>query len=476
MPGIEYGYDLDKPRDECGVIGIYLSVEGEQELYEHGVDLREMLYEGLKAQHHRGHQNTGAGISVDGRNMAVIRGAGRPEKAFHGGADIFRLPARGRYAIGHNRYTTSGGPGGAQPVRFNTDRGDFVLAHNGNFYDQSTLLQGSVSDTTQLPSDSWVHGSVVADCIDKKWTTSGALIKTAKVAEGAFSFAAFSDHEIFGMRDPRGMRPLVLGRIGAMGWMVASETPTLKAVDAEFVREINPGELVVINKADKVSSIQYAQPDPRACVMESIYLSRPDHLDVGDRRYVSGRILAQEAPVDADMVVPVLGSAKRAAHGFADALNLRYKEAIKKVQDIRSFMAQASRQHIIEGKLDFDLKAMSDKRVVVIEDSAVRGNTLEVIGRILGPVVKELHFRIASPPFRGQCFYGVDIATKEELIMNRMSQDEFRRLSNATSLAYLSMRGLKEAYGHEICTGCLDGKYPTSVPVRLQTTRAAAQA
>lgn len=466
---------LDKPRDECGVIGIFLTLEGEQALYQQGRDMRQLLYDGLKAQHHRGHQNTGAGVSIDGESMAVIYGAGRPEKAFNDGEAMLTLPPRGRFGIGHNRYTTSGGADGAQPVKFKTERGDFVLAHNGNFYNQTRLVREAVTSTDELPSDSWVHGSVVADYIDQKWTAPGALIKSSKLSEGAFSFTAFNDHEIVGMRDPRGMRPLVLGRLGTYGWMLASETPTLKAVDAQFVREIQPGELVVINSADEISSIQYAQTDPRSCVMEGVYLSSPDHLDTGQKRYASGRYLAREAPVEADMVVPILGTAKDAANGYAHELKLKYVEAITKIKDVRSFMAAAeeSRKHMVRGKLAFDLDAMRDKKVVIIEDSAVRGNTLEVVCEILAPVVDELHIRIASPAFKGQCFYGVDIATNEELIMNRMSQNDFRRMIGANSLEYLSMTGLKAAFGDDICTGCLDGNYPTDVPVQLNTRRAA---
>lgn len=459
-----------KPREECGVLAIWLTEDGERDLQSLGISMREMLYRGLVAQQHRGQQNTGAGVGLDNQNMEFVREAGKAEDALTAEV-LHKLPLHGRYGLGHNRYTTSGGPNGAQPVHFRTELGDFVLGHNGNFHNREQLIDHAPYGASELPSDSWVFGSIVADNIDSGWALPGALIQASKVAEGAYSLVAFSNGEIVGMRDPRGMRPLVLGRIGAHGYVLASESPTLEAVGATFEREIASAEMIVINDKEGLASIQYAQPNPKLCALEDIYLSGEGHVGVSDKRTRAGQILAEEAPPpsDVEIVVPVLGSARIAAEAYANALGLPVVQAIEKVGKDRAFMARGDRRLVVAGKLIVHKELIRGKRLVLFEDSVVRGDTLSVLCEGIVEEAESVDVRVSSPHIKGRCSYGVDIATEEELIMNQMTENEFKDRLGVRSLKYLSLQGLKKASGNGICTGCFDLDYPTNpTPVKIR--------
>ncbi len=472
---VEIGREFDRPGEECGVFGLWLTEEGMHALHDDGISPRDLTYQALISQVNRGQQNTGLATSVDGKTIQVVTGHGSPDKAFDNGAKLTSLPEYARYWIGHNRYTTVGGELGAQPVHMTVNSGSHVAqVINGQFVNHRQLAHEWRH--TDKPSDSWVHGAIIADEIDAGWTLPGALIDTTEIAKGAFSIVAFHNGEMVGMRDPHGMRPLVLGELRDYGWVLASETPTLEAVGADFMRRVKPGELVTFS--DKgLNSIRYAEVKPAFCALEGIYLSRPEHGQTRGKRYLSGKILAAEAPVhrsEDTIVVPILGSAAAGAAGYADTLDIPLVDAVKKTKEDRAFMASGDRQAVVAGKLAIDLDAIRNKTVVLVDDSMVRGDTCEVVAQQVAQVAAEVHVRILSPPVVDRCFHGVDLKTKEELIANRSTREDFRAKIGAASLEYLSLKGLRKAFGKNLCTGCFTGEYPTEVPVELQHTEKSA--
>jgi amidophosphoribosyltransferase len=491
----EIGVEIQpKPREECGVLGIWLSEAGEAQLHNEGIELEvdgelqrihsivDLGYIALKRQAHRGRQNTGMAVSVDGSNIQVIRGKGGPEEAFENGALLQALPRRARFLVAQNRYTTNGGPEGAQPVTF----GDFALAVNGEFTNHSELAErGTRGDQ---PSDSWVHGSLVADDLDAGFTLPGALIESTDIAQGAYSITAMHRGNMVGMRDPRGIRPLVFGPLRDWGHVFASETPTMAAIGASYDRTVKHGELVTVS--DKgLQSIKYANLTQQYCALEGIYLSDAEHLSVRPKRYRSGLILAQESPVpNADVVIPILGSAQMAAAGYADGLGIPYVDILRKIKQVRAFMASGDRKEVARSKLavdmdklrgvfnelfeqdDIDLDRLKEMVAVVVDDTIVRGDTGEVVCEMLSPYFKEVHLRIASPEIVDNCDLGVDLKDKGALSANRMTAEEYCLQNGIASLAHLSMRGLHKAYGKKLCTGCFGGKYPFTVPADAAAT------
>ena len=460
--GIVYD-DARKLHEECGVAAVFLSEQGEAELLEQGVSARDIVYWALAAQIHRGQQNTGLAVTTDGHNFDVIRGKGPVASAFEDGARLDELPASGRIAIGHNRYTTSGGPLGAQPTKLLSNRGDIVLAHNGNFSNHLDLPEGTRGEQ---PSDTWLFTSGVADEMDAGYTLPSALIRMAKIAEGAFSIVAGAEGQLVAMRDPRGMRPLSLGRLGTYGWMLTSETGALDAVGATYERGIKRGELLTIDDRGP-NSIQYAsREDHRSafCAMEDIYLARPDHLNVREERISAGRILFEEAPLDVDLIVPILDSGREYAQGYAEASGIAYAEAIGKVANERAFMASGDRQMVVSGKHLIDPALIKDKRIVIIDDSIVRGDTLTVLTQgLMDAGANEVHIVIGSPPIEWPCFYGVDFPESNKLAMHESSVGRLKERFQANSLHYLSMSGLERAFGAGRCTACFTGDYPTDI-------------
>ena len=266
------------------------------------------------------------------------------------------------------------------------------------------------------------------------------------------------------MRDPHGIRPLVFGNLRDWGHVSASETPTLRSIDALYERTVKPGEVLLVGDSG-LQEIEYAESSLRHCSLERIYLADEEHMYVQGQRYHSGKVLAKEAPVRyADMVVPILGSAAACARGYADKLGLRLVPAIRKINDDRAFMSQEDRKAVVRGKIEIDLEAIKDKVVVIVDDSRVRGDTSEVICEIMAKHTRELHIRFGSPRIVDNCYYGVDLKNRDELSAVRMTDEQYREITGVKSIKHLSLQGLHKAYGRRICTGCFTGQYPTTVP------------
>jgi len=469
----EIGFELfDRPREECGVLGIRYNERGHEAVLHGEIDPYQIAYTALVSQANRGRQNTGLASSVDGKFFDIVTGEGGPEKAFNDGEDLKKLPFAPKYLVGHNRYTTVGGANGAQPVHFPTDFGDMVLAGNGEFSNHEDLSEEA--RPYDWPSDYWMWGSRVADEIDGGFTLAGAMIRMASISEGAYSIAGMHDQNMVLMRDPHGVRPLFYGRIGEYGWASASETPTLEKVGVDIfdIREVPHGEVIVIDDKGP-TSLKYAEAELAFCSMEKIYLSSILDKRVRAERHGSGFIMAEESPVEADLVLPIMGSALMAAAGFADALDIHLDiEAIAKKRG-------ASRNFMEYMKLMRDLKKnpkhiltidhLEDKRVVVVDDSVFRGDTLKGLLDPIIDVAAETHIRIASPRITKTCDKGVAIKTPEELIFNQISERAFVESlgtkKKVASYHHLSMGGLIKAYGRELCTDCFtDGLWPVKRP------------
>jgi amidophosphoribosyltransferase len=442
--------------EECGVFGVF-NVSNASEL----------AYYGLHALQHRGQE--GAGIVVsDETRLFGIKNEGNVRFVFPE-SNLKKLT--GQHAIGHVRYSTSGGGGllNVQPFLFRHGSGDFALCHNGNIVNSKQLksqLERSGS-IFQSSSDS----EILAHLIQKE--TRSSRIKAIQEAliylEGAFAFLLLTNDTLYAMRDKHGLRPLSIGAFNG-GFVVASETCALDAVGAKFVRDILPGEIVMMTK-DGIKSESYS-PDTqeKICAMEYIYFSRPDSdllgLNVHRARKACGRQLAKEAFVDADIVIGVPDSSLSAASGYAEATGISYELGlIKNKYSGRTFIepSQELREKGVKMKLAPVRSVIANQRVVLIDDSIVRGTTsMRIVSMLKEAGAKEVHVRIASPPIVAPCFYGVDTSTMDELISARHDIESLRVLIGADSLAFLSIEGLKEALGHSrICHACFTKDYPT---------------
>jgi len=459
---------FDKFREECGVVGIYQHPEAET-----------LAYLGLHALQHRGQESAGI-VTSDGMSLHIHKGMGLV-------ADIFTEKKlsriRGTLAIGHTRYSTTGDSAilNAQPIMVQSNKGMIALAHNGNLTNAQDIrarmeAQGSIFQTT---SDTEVIVHLIAQ--SREQTLPDAMADALRRVEGAFSLVMISRDRVFAARDPRGFRPLAMGRIPAGGdqrqdtIVFASETCAFDLIGATYDREVKPGELVIVGPEGTTSRFYASAMPQSSCIFEHVYFSRPDSRVFGrsvqDSREELGRQLAREAAADADIVVPVPDSGVTAAMGYAaeSGIPLRFglirnhyvgRTFIEPQQSVRDFGAKL--------KLNPVRSLLEGKRVVLIDDSIVRGTTSRKIVRMIRNAgAKEVHMRISCPPTISPCFYGVDTPRKKELIAANNSVEQIRQYIGADSLSYLSLDGLKKAC-HDgekttYCTACYTGVYPTNL-------------
>ncbi|HET7185625.1 MAG TPA: amidophosphoribosyltransferase [Terriglobales bacterium] len=457
---------LDKFREECGVVAIYGHPEAST-----------LAYLGLHALQHRGQESAGIAAS-DGSNIRVHRAMGLVGDIFTA-AVLAGLP--GALAIGHTRYSTTGDSAllNAQPIRVDCNKGMIAVAHNGNLVNASDIRarlesEGSIFQTT---SDTEVIVHLIAH--SREQALPDAIADALRRIDGAFSLVILTRDRIFAARDPRGFRPLSVGRIPASGTRVndavafASESTAFDLIGATFERDVRPGELVVVGP-EGIQSRFYAPAAPQsACIFEHVYFSRPDSFvfgrTVNDSREALGRQLAREAPVDADIVVAVPDSGVPAAIGYAAESGLPFRVGLIRSHYVgRTFIEpeQRVRDFGVKLKLNPVRSVLAGKRVVLIDDSIVRGTTSRKIVRLVRNAgAREVHMRISCPPTISPCYYGVDTPSKRQLIAANKSVEEIRQFIGGDSLAYVSLEGLKTACGEgeqtNYCTACYTGEYPT---------------
>ena len=453
--------------EECGVFGIY------------GVpDAANLVYYGLHALQHRGQE--GCGIVACGEDQVLrrFRGEGLVHEVFDE-QRVAGLP--GQMAIGHVRYSTTGGGGldNVQPFLFHHITGDFALAHNGNLVN-SEQLRNYLEDRGSLfqsSSDSEILAHLIRKDSKEGHRPRILAIKEAlNMIEGAFAFLIMTKNRLYVCRDKHGLRPLSLGKLGE-GYVVSSETCALDAVGAKFVRDIEPGEILCIDHHGLRSSYYSDFRHHYMCAMEYIYFSRPDsnieQVNVHSFRKLTGRYLYEEAPVKADIVVGVPDSSLSAATGYAEASGLPCEMGLLKNKYIaRTFIqpSQALREKGVRMKLSAIASVVEGKRIVLIDDSVVRGTTSRrIVGMLREAGATEVHLRIASPPITSPCFYGVDMSTYEELICAHKSLDQVREILGVDSLAFLSREALyKAGKRSELCLACFTGDYPTYLYQRIE--------
>jgi amidophosphoribosyltransferase len=458
----------DKFRDECGVVAIYSHPEAET-----------LAYLGLHALQHRGQESAGI-VTSDGMTLHIHKAMGLV-------ADIFTEKKlsrmRGTLAIGHTRYSTTGDSAllNAQPIMVQSNKGMIALAHNGNLTNAGEIrarmeAQGSIFQTS---SDTEVIVHLIAH--SREQTLPEAIADALRQVEGAFSLVMISPDRIFAARDPRGFRPLAMGRIPALPGqrqdtiVFASETCAFDLVGATYEREVKPGELIIVGPEGIASHLYTAALPQSSCIFEHVYFSRPDSRVFGrpvqESREQLGRQLAIEAPADADLIVPVPDSGVTAAMGYAAESGIPLRFGLIRNHYVgRTFIEpqQSVRDFGVKLKLNPVRSLLEGKRVVLIDDSIVRGTTSRKIVRMIRNAgAKEVHMRISCPPTISPCFYGVDTPRKKELIAANNSVEEIRKYIGADSLSYLSLEGLKKAC-HDgekttYCTACYTGNYPTKL-------------
>ncbi|MHA6792222.1 amidophosphoribosyltransferase [Pseudonocardia bannensis] len=458
----------EAPREECGVFGAWAP----------GEDVAKLTYYGLYALQHRGQEAAGIAVS-DGRRMVVFKDLGLVSQVF----DEQTLSSlRGHLAVGHTRYSTTGSTTweNAQPTFRTTATGSGIaLGHNGNLVNTAELRDEVAALSprrdaarTQATTDSDLLSELLAANAADTGVEEAAMRLLPRV-RGAFSLVFADEETLYAARDPHGVRPLVLGRL-ERGWVVASETAALDIVGASLVREVEPGELLAID-ADGMRSSRFASPEPKGCIFEYVYLARPDTTISGRSVHAArvdiGRRLAEEHPVEADLVIPVPESGTPAAIGYAQGSGIPYGQGLVKNAYVgRTFIqpSQTIRQLGIRLKLNPLRDVIRGKRLVVVDDSIVRGNTQRALVRMLREAgALEVHVRIASPPVRWPCFYGIDFATRAELVAGSLDLEGVRRSIGADSLGYVSLDGLvaaSEQPRSRLCAACFDGEYPIPLP------------
>jgi amidophosphoribosyltransferase len=457
----------------CGVFGVYAPDR----------DVSRLTYFGLFSLQHRGQESAGIAVSEHGR-LTALRDLGLVTQVF----DEQKLHGlRGEVAIGHTRYSTTGSSqwSNAQPLVQHGSARTVALGHNGNLVNESALREQLHAEgvTLRSTSDSEVIAALIAN---DSAPLDEAVANAMRRLEGAYSVVALSEGTLIAFRDPLGFRPLVLGRIHD-DFVVASETCALDLVGAEFVREVERGEAVLID-ANGLRSVRAVEPDGGGalCIFEFFYLARPDTklsgIEVHGARVRMGEQLAREAPADVDLVLPIPDSGTPAAIGFSRALGVPFSEGLIKNRYIARTFIQPDQELRRQGvRLKFNpLDEVAGKRLAVVDDSIVRGNTTQqIVAMLFDAGAAEVHVRISSPPVIGQCFYGIDLADPAEMIASDKTVEEIREYIGATSLAYLSHDGLVAATtrpASELCRACLTREYPTSVPIehaklRFEPTR-----
>jgi amidophosphoribosyltransferase len=452
---------FDKFREECGVFGIYGHPEAAN-----------LAYLGIYAMQHRGQESAGI-VATDGSQM-------RAHKAMGHVADVFSAPVLatlpGTSAISHVRYSTAGQSdiSNAQPFLIDCAHGQIAICHNGNLVNARELRDDLVRDGSifQTTSDTEVVLHLYAR--SRAGTLDQAVIESVSQVRGAFSFAMLTNDRLVAVRDPHGFRPLALGRLGD-AWVVCSETCALDLIGATYERDVEPGEVLIIGPQGPRSFKPFAPARLAHCVFEHVYFARPDSYvfgqSVNEVRTNLGRILAREAPVDADVVVPIPDSGVCAAVGFAEESGIPMRMGLIRNHYVgRTFIQpqQSIRHFGVRVKLNPVRSILEGKRVVLVDDSIVRGTTSRKIVRMIKAAgAKEVHMRISCPPTISPCFYGVDTPQRSELIAATHTLPEIQKYLDAESLNYLSLEGLLSAVGtskQSYCTSCYTGSYPVAFP------------
>ena len=458
----------DRPHEECGVFGVYAPGEA----------VSKLTYYGLFALQHRGQESAGIAVS-NGKRIMVFKDMGLVSQVF----DESTLNSlTGHLAIGHDRYSTTGASvwRNAQPTFCQIGSGGLALAHNGNLTNTDELESLLAAGRGEVPHKDRMDSSNDTALISALMSSYPAGQSVEQIAfdvlpklAGAFCLVFMTETALYAARDRNGVRPLVLGRL-ENGWVVASETAALDIVGATFVREVEPGEFIAIDAAG-LRTRRFAQPEHKGCLFEYVYLARPDTKIAGrpvhSTRVQIGRQLAIEYPVEADMVIPVPESGTPAALGYARESGIPFGLGLVKNSYVgRTFIqpSQTIRQLGIRLKLNPLREVIAGKRLVVVDDSIVRGNTQRALIRMLREAgATEVHVRISSPPVEWPCFYGIDFATRAELIAPGLSTQEIAQAIEADSLGYISLPGLHEAVGLDasrLCSACFDGRYPIHIP------------
>jgi amidophosphoribosyltransferase len=459
--------DGDKLREECGIFGAI-----------NASDAAAATALGLHALQHRGQEAAGI-VSFDGSEFYVRRGLGHVAENFSSSGAIAELP--GHMAAGHVRYSTTGGAGlrNVQPLYADLASGGFAVAHNGNISNAMMLRADLVGKGSIFQSTSDTEVIIHLVATSRYPTIADRLVDALRLVEGAYALIVMTPEGMIACRDPLGIRPLVMGRMGE-SILFASETVAFDVVGAEVIREVEPGELVLVDFSGEIRSVRpFGSPAPRPCIFEHVYFSRPDSVFAGrsvyEARKAIGKELALEAPCDADLVVPVPDSGVPAAIGFAQASGIPFELGIIRSHYVgRTFIqpSDGARHSSVKRKHNANRALVEGKRIVLIDDSIVRGTTsLKIVEMMREAGAAEVHFRVASPPTAHSCFYGVDTPERSKLLAARMELEAMREFIQADSLAFISIDGLYRAVGHEgrapvrpqFCDACFTGDYPTSL-------------
>ncbi|MGL4363075.1 MAG: amidophosphoribosyltransferase [Cellulosilyticaceae bacterium] len=461
-------FESDTLHEECGVMGVYLNEEKQ--------DAARLTYYGLYALQHRGQESAGITINNGGK-LDSIKGMGLVADVFNEN-NITQL--QGNIAIGHVRYSTSGDKdiSNCQPLVAKYKHGSIGLAHNGNLTNSDSIREMLEDEGVifQSTTDSESILNLIARHYNRGLEI--AIRNTMNLLKGAYAIVITTGEQLIGIRDPHGLRPLCLGECKEGGYVLASESCALDVIDATFVRDIKPGEMVIIDK-DGIRSIEPTNwCQKRLCVFELIYLARADStLDgtsVYEFRERAGRILAKECGVEADVVIAVPDSGVPSAIGYSNASGVPYREGLTKNRYIgRTFIqpTQEMRENAVRIKLNPLKHNIKDKRVIMIDDSIVRGTTCKrIVEQIRLAGAKEVHVCITSPPVKYSCYFGIDTPYREYLIGANMEVDEIKEYIGADTLTYLSLGGLKEACegSSEFCKACFNGNYPMEVPLNAR--------
>ncbi|HEX6399714.1 MAG TPA: amidophosphoribosyltransferase [Actinomycetota bacterium] len=450
----------ESPREECGLFGVWAP----------GEDVARLTYFGLFAQQHRGQESAGIAVS-DGQNILVYKDLGLVAQVFN---EATLTTLHGDLAIGHTRYSTTGSTTweNAQPVFKNDGVRALALGHNGNLVNTADL-----ADRIGRHASATTDSDLVATMLAAEMASTdleGAALRVLPELEGAFCFVMADERSVFAARDALGLRPLSIGKLPA-GFVVASETCALDIVGASLIREVEPGELVRIDDRG-VHSFRFARSPRKAlCIFEFVYLSRADSrmkgVSVHESRREMGRILAAEHPVDADLVIAVPNTGHSAAQGYSEVSAIPYGDGLHKNQYVgRTFIqpSQSLRERGVKLKLNPLPDSIRGKRLVVVDDSIVRGTTTRQIVTMLREAgAAEVHIRITCPPIRWPCFYGIDMSTRQELVAADLAVEQIRQYVGADTLGYLSQAGMVKATGapeEDFCRACFDGEYPIEVP------------
>ena len=470
----------ERPGEECGVFGVYAP----------GADVARLTYFGLYALQHRGQESAGIATS-DGASITLFKDLGLVNQVFNEWA---LASLQGHIAIGHTRYSTTGSTlwENAQPAYRNPNGVEFALGHNGNLTNTTELAakfghELALTDT-DLMADAMVsllNGQASEDVGVAGTEPSDAFIDAVTAAlplfEGAYTLVMMDRDRLIGVRDRHGFRPLCIGKLDG-GWVLASETAALDVIAAQFVREVDPGEMVIIDGSGLRSVRPLGASDPKLCLLEFVYFSRPDSVLSGTAVHLArrkmGEALAHQSPVKADIVVPVPESGVPAAQGFAMASGIPYIDGLVKNGYVgRTFIqpAQVMRDQGIRMKLNPIPGAFDGRKAVIVDDSIIRGTTTRLlVDMVRAAGAEEVHLRISSPPYRWPCFYGMDTPDREHLLAAGRTEEEVADVLRVDSLAYLSLDRLLEATGAEpsgFCTACISGEYPTPIPINTDKLR-----